>query len=409
MKRIAAVILLVASLPVSAQYKMIVNTTDGQKVEFLTSEVESITYGLAEMSVNALEIDTLPSITPREGHVMFYDANGNLVVAGGHTNGFLPTSSVQILKDGEWTNTNSNSNHDMPFSVILSSGKVMIGGGCSSRSGVGQSNNVEIYDPNTGTFSTISGMTVSRTEAHAVELSNGNVAVTGNWYANDLIELYSPESGSFESLSQVSQGRVNPYIFETAENEGIVFGSYDIMGGTYKYDNIKVDRFDGTSFTPAVFSDWTPTYIPVNARAEEMKIDDYTYLIAASNRDNEFAIIKIQGEEFSKIDTDYPIPSTFPGTDKQIYYSNPVVDRNAKVAYILGTTDEEHCVYVTKIDYSPIFNGGKAKVSFSYKDNLEGQISTTTFCITPDGNIAVSGGIYDSNYSPFAGCYILKP
>ena len=44
----------------------------------------------------------LPDLNiPREGHAVFC-AGGELMVAGGHTNGFVPTATAEYLMDGEW-------------------------------------------------------------------------------------------------------------------------------------------------------------------------------------------------------------------------------------------------------------------------------------------------------------------
>lgn len=410
MKKIAAIAMLVAALPMSAQYKMVVNTTDGQKVEFLTSDVESVTYETTEMPVGTLEMEALPEIFPRSGHIMFYDSNDNLVVIGGHTTGFSPSSSAQIYKDGEWTNLNTNYTHDMPFSVILSSGQVMFGGGCSDGSGIGQSRGVEIYDPATMSFTAIANMVSSRTEAHAVELANGNVIVSGNWYSRDGIEMYNAENGTFEDVGGVSFSRNLPHMFETAENQAIIFGGYGNYGSNVEFAGVSVDRLDGTSFTPEVFNTWNPNYTGINFRANDLKIDDYTYIFTAKDKEDNWGIMKLKGEEFSMLETDYPIPSAVPGTDTNIYYTLPVVNKDSKVAYLVGTTSDQYTACVVRIDYSPIFNGGKAKVSFSYKEGLETRFSAECCCITPDGKgIAVSGGIYNSNFSPYSNCYILKP
>ena len=49
-----------------------------------------------------IEVEQLPDLnTPRAGHALFY-ANGELTVAGGHTNGFVPTQTAEYYKDGKW-------------------------------------------------------------------------------------------------------------------------------------------------------------------------------------------------------------------------------------------------------------------------------------------------------------------
>lgn len=384
---------------------IVVMTEDGGK-----SAECIVTVVVPEMSIGKLSFEALPNFNmPRSGHVMFYDYNNRLIALGGHSDGFYPTSTAEILKDNEWSMVDTYYSHDMPFSVFLSSGKVMIGGGCSSGSGVGQSSCVEIYDPETGAYTPTGNMNYSRTEAHAVRLANGNVMVSGNWYSSDCIEMYSPENGTFQFVSEVSQPRVCPYIFETAENKGIVFGVYSNYGYAYGYDEISVDRFDGTSYNPEVFSKFIPFGALINFRPETYCIGEYTYLIPARDSEGQVSILKLQGEEFSVVETDFPIPMYNPEWDLDLYWSSLIVDKAKQVAYLMGGSGSTYDVCIATIDYSPIFAGGKAKVSLSYSDRFDERISLECCVLTPEGNIVIGGGIYDSNFSPFSNCYIIKP
>ena len=75
-------------------------------------------------------MERLPDLNvPRAGHQLFF-INGELVVAGGHTNGFVPTPTAEYLKDGKWHVMEMVYNHDFGYSVVLRSGKVLLGGGC---------------------------------------------------------------------------------------------------------------------------------------------------------------------------------------------------------------------------------------------------------------------------------------
>ena len=78
-----------------------------------------------------VQADTLPGLhIPRAGHQVFC-ANGDYVVAGGHTHGFVPTPTVEYFRDGQWHLLQMVYNHDAGFSVKLASGKVLLGGGTS--------------------------------------------------------------------------------------------------------------------------------------------------------------------------------------------------------------------------------------------------------------------------------------
>lgn len=357
-----------------------------------------------------LQVEILPSLNyPRSSHIMFYDTNNDLVVVGGHTNGFAPTETAEIYSNGAWKLVSTNFSHDMPFSAYLPSGKVMIGGGCSSSSGVGQSTYVDIYDPSTHSFEPGPSMTISRCNSHAVCMSNGDVVVAGNWYNSDGIEVYSASDNAFRQIASTSQSASIPYVFETSANKAICFGTYSSYGSYF--DPIQVTRLDGTAYTPELFSQWIPVNSYVNFCAQNVSIADFTYLLLAKrpDSDSEYRLMKLQGEDFSLVETDMEIPAFNPTTESKIYWGPIVVNKNTQVAYLIGEDADLHHFYVAKIDYRQVLIDNKAKLTFYYSEEMPEMFSVECCCITPDGGIAVSGGIYNSNFSPFSGCYILKP
>ena len=129
-----------------------------------------------------IELEQLPDLNiPRAGHQVFC-ANGEYVVAGGHTNGFVPTPTAEYFKDGEWHVIQMVYSHDSGVSAKLSSGKVLIAGGCEQPSGIGQTYNAELYDPETHTFRGFGILQHKRALASALELDSGEVVIAGNWY-----------------------------------------------------------------------------------------------------------------------------------------------------------------------------------------------------------------------------------
>ena len=109
------------------------------------------------------------------------------------------------------------------------------------------------------------------------------------------------------------------------------------------------------------------------------------------------------------VETDFLIPSVHPVNGSTLGYYTLVVDKEENKAHIVCTADNLYSLCVFTIDYAPALNGGVATVSFSYTEQFSSQVPAECCCLTPDGNIAVSGGIYDSNFYPFSCCHILKP
>ena len=131
--------------------------------------------------------------------------------------------------------------HDFGFSVVLSSGQVMLGGGCDQPIGIGQTYLTETYDPETHTFNGYCSLQRKRAGVSALELDSGKVVVAGNWYFTDGIELFHDKSGTqadyngkrlFTYIKDVSVEHSKPYIFRIANDNAIIFGGNDVKGDT---------------------------------------------------------------------------------------------------------------------------------------------------------------------------------
>ena len=356
------------------------------------------------VQVQHMQADRLPDmLQARADHVLFV-ANGQLTVAGGHVSGFSPTASAEYLENGEWHAINMNYTHDMAFSVVMSNGSMMLGGGCSSGSGVGQSSYVELYDPSTHTFSIMPSMNNERTLSRAVELADGNVAVSGNWYASDAIELYSSSGGSFVEKATVSESRSTPYILRSAQDNAIIFGPVSNYGSTA--NSLIVDRLEGDPFTVDLFETWRPVGAPQNWRPADCAIADYSYLIQARNDMDQIGIIKVEGETFSMLETELPVPMAESGT--QLIYSGQIfTDQPHKTAYLpaFNGNAETPVYYILKVDYSTA-----PAALMLYKTNvLDAYASIYCMTMLPDGRLVACGGISNSNYTPYSTVWAFSP
>ena len=102
--------------------------------------------------VRKIEAERLADLNvPRSAHTAFC-VNGEVTVVGGHTTNFVPTATAEYFKDGRWHLVETAFPHDNGICVVLSSGKVILGGGSEKPLGIGQTFPVEEYDPTTHTF-----------------------------------------------------------------------------------------------------------------------------------------------------------------------------------------------------------------------------------------------------------------
>ena len=156
---------------------------------------------------------TTPMNSARVGQTMTLLQSGKVLVAsGGTAEVYDPTAAT-------WTTTGpmiANRNHyATATATLLTNGTVLVTGGCCDYS-----NNIrtnwfpgEIYSPQTNTWSQTRSMAISRQNAVAALLPNGDVLVEGGLDSDSFVvpsaEVYDPSIGTF-SLAGVAQfGHVN--------------------------------------------------------------------------------------------------------------------------------------------------------------------------------------------------------
>lgn len=367
-----------------------------------------------------LQADRLPDLNiPRAGHQLFY-ANGELTVAGGHTDGFVPTQTAEYFKDGKWHMLQMTYPHDFGLSVVLRSGKVLLAGGCEQPLGIGQTYTAELYDPQTHTFRGFGNMQHKRTWASALELDSGKVVIAGNWYHTDGIEVFNEamsENGdhllkqSFTYIKDVKVQRAHPYIFRMADNDALIFGNINTKGDTIY--TTYADRLKGDSVMIPLFETWHPLATGVHDNDAGFIGDaakaNYTYLLAVKDSTGQVAIARVNGTDFSILPTPSPIPMFCKG-DTIEYGSNFIVDHQAGKAYLLGFSSSFHTaiegirLYVLSIDYL----SDKKPILLYYADSLD-VIPDYTPLLTPEGNLLIAGGMKgSSNFTPSAAVYLLR-
>ena len=165
---------------------------------------------------------------PRSGHTLFC-AGGEMVVAGGHTSGFVPTPTAEYYKDGKWHLMQMTYPHDYGLAVALKSGNVLLAGGSENSHGIGQTFGVEYYHPDTHSFEGFTILDQKRALASAVEIDSSKVVVSGNWYADDAIEVFDGLK-SFTHAKPVSTSRSYPLICRISADDVMLFGSRDTRG-----------------------------------------------------------------------------------------------------------------------------------------------------------------------------------
>ena len=366
-------------------------------------------------SVNAcpmvkIEAKQMPDLNiARAGHVLFY-ANDELTVAGGHTDGFVPSPTAEYLKEGEWHPLQMVYNHDNALAIVLRNGEVLLAGGSSEPIGIGQTFLSELYDPKSHTFDGFNSMQHKRTLASALELDSGQVVIAGNWYHQDGIEVFDSRLRRFHYLRNVNTSRATPIILQTAPDDALIFGNNSYRGDTlhtaYAY------QLKGDSIHIPLFDTWHPLHTCRNVSAIG-KQGDYTYLFPVYNQEGQVAIATYQKGEFSLLSTFVPIPMK--ALNHVIEYNfNILVDQQSQRAYLFGCNQDFHKspnnpiqYYILAIDYAQALKGKPAPLTLYYTQPITGAIDAPPL-LTPEGDIVMAGGFLNgSNFTPSKSVWLI--
>ena len=378
----------------------------------------------ASCPVIKIETERLPDLNiSRAGHALFY-GNDELTVAGGHTDGFVPTPTAEYFSDGEWHTMQMTYTHDFGLSIALKSGKVLLAGGCEQPTGIGQTYTAELYDPERHTFRGFGNMYQKRVLASALELDSGQVVIAGNWYQKDCIELFheaKSSSGdfngksSFTYIKDVAAERCTPYIFCMADGDALVLGNNSTTGKSFHCTF--ADRLKGDTVHIPLFDSWHPLAISAHDNAISLigneSEGDFTYLMGVQDSTGQVAIARVCGTDITLLPTAYPIPMTCQG-DSLEYGTNIIVDRQAHRAYLLGASTCIHVspenarIYVLCIDYDQTSANGGVPLTLCFTDSIQ-TIPDAMPLLTPEGNLLIAGGLKDgSNFTPSNAVWLLR-
>lgn len=340
----------------------------------------------------------LPDLNiPRCGH-SFYCVNGQPTVIGGHTSGFVLTPTIEYFSEGQWHVVPTVYPHDSGGSLLMKSGKILLFGSHEKNLGIGQTFEVEMYNPTNHSTEGFGCLDIKRVMPSAVETDDGKVIIVGNWYHDDAIEIFDGES-QFTKVKDVALQRVHPYMLPISNGDVLIFGSHDTHGEIIT--STLVDRLHGEAFNVPLFEEWLPLPLDITSPCAADCIignpEDKTYLIPVLNRNqSQVAIAQVCDTIFSLIPTEVPIPMV--SQWDSISYRTPiVVNRQVRRAYMAGFDKKQHlCILSFEYDKSP------CPVTLYYTDPLP-HMGINHFVLTPQGNLLIAGGtngVDNNNFSP---------
>ena len=346
-----------------------------------------------------IEPERLPDLTmPRCGHTIFY-ANGELTLAGGHTTGFVPTSTAEYFANGAWHPMTMVYPHDNGFAVVLRSGEVLIGGGHSEELGVGQTYTLERYNPVAHTFEGFGCLDKRRVLGNATLLGDGRVIISGNHYANDAVGCYDGQP-QVEHVKSLRQGRSNPYILPVAADDALILGANDIYDR--RPDTVWVDRLKGDAFRVPLLEQWRLVYTDQPFTSTACAMADNSYLLMATNGGGQLGFVVVNDTTFSLLPTACPVPMKTQ-FGPVVYRGSVAVDRKRQRGYVVGADSLFRRQYILAVDYGQ----QPAALTLYYTDSLE-HAAVAIPVLTPDGDLILAGGIPNNNYKPLSTVWLYR-
>jgi len=189
---------------------------------------------------------------PREYFTVVTLTTGKVLVAGGFGTGSVVLSSAELYDptSGTWSSAGSLSvARAAHTATLLSNGKVLVTGGCTSNPCGTYTGVSELYDPTLNTWSTTGSLNTARFLHTAVLLKTGKVLVVGGAYGTTTsCELYSPSTGTWSNAASNIAARYENTITLLSDGKVLVTG-----GASGRFPLHSAEIYDPTANT------WTST------------------------------------------------------------------------------------------------------------------------------------------------------
>ena len=184
--------------------------------------------------------------TRRNMHTMTLLPNGKVLVAGGiaAVGGTISSAELYDPDSGTWSTTGSmNAARACHTATLLPDGKVLVAGGSIGTvpPPFADLSSAELYDPDSGTWSTTGSMNAARAGHTATLLPDGKVLVAGgdsSYHAFSSAELYDPDSGIWTTTNSLNVARSGHTATLLSCGKVLIAGGYgtNCLASTELYD-----------------------------------------------------------------------------------------------------------------------------------------------------------------------------
>lgn len=375
--------------------------------------------GNSYISAARLSYERLPRMnTPRSAHQLIPSSSG-MVAVGGHTTGFQPTATAELFDGTQWRDISIASAHDDGFSVILSDGNVLVGGGYKTEQGEGRLRNSDVYSFKKETFTEGPLTNMNRARANGIVL-DGKVYVSGNWHYDLTGKPSTPPFDIYDgrsfSIAGAQTPRSRPYLF-TIEDEIIEFASSDYFGnqvpfsarGHYFADRCNPSKQELYEQDIPMFDTWTPLELPADVRpVEGQSAVSGDAFILTQQRDGSYAIVRFHGTSNGISTERFAVPSYYPSTGTPIQFRGGAFVNDARSeAYFIGSSEKNGrwTLYIMTF----CFDALSMSISLGDAGPFDFNPSTSSWLQLADGQLAMTGGNMTDDFNPTTEAYVFTP
>jgi hypothetical protein len=122
--------------------------------------------------------NTLAMSVPRYDHEAALLRDGRVLVVGGFNGALLSASELYDPGQNAWFATGAaNRTHDVPIALTLDNSAVLVAGGCATGACTSGTANAELFDPTTGQWLEVAGMSDARVTHVAAKLTDGRALI----------------------------------------------------------------------------------------------------------------------------------------------------------------------------------------------------------------------------------------
>lgn len=182
----------------------------------------------------------------RAGHSATVLPDGKVLIAGGYNGSYLDNAEIYDAKTGRFMPagkmTIPRSGH---IAVLLNNGKVLLAGGVGT--GWTFLADAELYDPSTNSFTKTGNMTAARESHTATLLKDGQILITGGHQGRraaitiySSAEIYNPQMGSFTATSDLTIKRHKHDAVLLNDGRVLIVGGSDELDSRGAYTNIEI-------------------------------------------------------------------------------------------------------------------------------------------------------------------------